>query len=277
MGSNPVPILVLSSHVRGNSTLTAAALAAGALDAVGKDDLDLGHPDGAAGAAFRHRVKLLSRARVIRHPRSRLRPRPTPGGAVRTATASAIGIVASTGGPQGLATILRALPATFGVPVLIVQHITPGFGPGLAQWLDTSVPLPVRIAVDGAPVGKGVWIAPEGRHLTLGAGELLVLDRAGPAGPHRPSGDVLLRSLAEAAGAGAVAVVLSGMGRDGAVGARAVRDAGGLVLAQDEATSAVFGMPKAVADQGGAVLLPPPEIATRLAALRPPTPEGRRR
>jgi two-component system chemotaxis response regulator CheB len=268
MASRPIPILVLSSHVGANSEVAAAALAAGALDAVGKDYLDLGNPGGAAGAALRQRVKLLARARVIRHPRARLRRPPLEPSADGAARATAIGIVASTGGPQALATILRALPATFDVPVLVVQHITAGFAEGLAQWLNSTVPLPVAIAAAGADARHGVWIAAEGHHLELAADGTLALDaRSGPS-LHRPSGDILLASLAEVAGPHAVAVVLSGMGSDGAAGARAVREARGLVLAQDEESSAVFGMPKAAAEQGGAVLLAPEQIAARLAAMK---------
>jgi len=269
MGSRPTPILVLSSYVGPQTTAAAAALAAGALDALAKDDLDLTQPGGAAAAAFRGRLKLLARARVIRHPRARLRPRkprPRPNG---TRRASAVGIVASTGGPQALATVLGSLPADFGVPVFVVQHIAAGFIEGLVTWLDGAVPLPARLAEEGAMPRAGIWVAPEGAHLKLAPSGRLRLDRAADPGPHRPSGDVLLRSIAAVAGAEGVAVVLTGMGRDGAAGALAVQHAGGLALAQDEAGSAVFGMPKAAADLGVEVVLALPEIAQTLADLRP--------
>jgi two-component system chemotaxis response regulator CheB len=267
MGTRPLPILVISSHVGSDLELAAAALAAGALDAIAKDDLDLVHPDSAAGAAFRYRARLLSRARVIRHPRSRLRPR-TAREPAATRAATAIGIVASTGGPQMLAEVLGALPASFPIPILVVQHIAAGFTEGLASWLDGAVPLPVRLGQDGATAAHGVWIAPEGTHLRLLPGRKLALDGTTVAGPHRPSGDILLSSLAEHAGAGAVAVVLSGMGRDGGAGARAVSEAGGLVLAQDEESSAVYGMPKVAAEARGAVVLAPREIIAQLRALQ---------
>jgi two-component system chemotaxis response regulator CheB len=273
MSSRPVPILVLSSLLGSGSELAAAALAAGAIDAVAKDDLDLTRPGGPASGALRHRVKVLSRAHVIRHPRARLR-----GGARRARTsgqAAAIGICASTGGPQALSILLRALPASFAVPVLVVQHISAGFTEGLARWLDTSVPLPVRLGEAGRPLTSGVWIAPEANHLKVAPDGTLTLDRTTVAGLHRPSGDVLLQSLVDVYGPEAVAVVLSGMGRDGAAGARAVHLAGGLVLAQDEASSAVFGMPKAAAEDAGAVLLAPEQIAWRLAALTVAPPKER--
>jgi two-component system chemotaxis response regulator CheB len=264
MSSQPLPILVLSSHVGPTTTNAAAALAAGGLDAVSKDDLDLRDPAGAAAAALRKRVRLLSRVRVIRHPRARLSSRPPRGEDSRTV--AAVGIVASTGGPPALATLLGGLPRSYRIPVLVVQHISAGFTDGLATWLDGAVPLPVSLATNGARLGPGIWIAPEDAHLVVRGGRLL-LDRTTRSGHHRPSGDMLLKSLAQAYGARAAAVVLTGMGKDGAGGAGAVREAGGLVVAQDEATSAVYGMPKAVVEGGADWVLPLEEIAPRLRAL----------
>src|SRR5207249_4453267 len=122
--------------------------------------------DGPAAQALRSRVKTLSRARVIRHPRARLNgrvPPPLRGGR----TASVIGICASAGGPAALAALLAGLPADFPIPLVVVQHIASGFGEGFAQWLDGEVPLAVRLASDGARAAPGVWIAPEGGHLKL--------------------------------------------------------------------------------------------------------------
>jgi two-component system chemotaxis response regulator CheB len=275
MATRPCPILVLSSHVGGASELTAATLAAGALDAIAKDDLPLLDPGTEAAAALRRRVHRLSRARVIRHPRARLRTDASVRAELRDA--AAVGIVASTGGPQNLAAILRSLPAAFAVPVLVVQHMSAGFTEGLARWLDGVGPLPVRLARDGAVAESGVWIAPEDAHLLLRADMTLALDRRSEAGLHRPSGDVLLTSIAAAAGRDAVAVVLTGMGRDGAAGAKAVCAAGGSVFVQDEESSAVYGMPKAAAaDSGCAISLAPADIAAHLVALRPSSLVGRR-
>ena len=275
MSSSPVPILVLSSHVGPASTNAAAALAAGALDALPKDDIDLRDAGNASAAALRHRVKLLSGARVIRHPRARLnsgRARSCePRGGV-----SAIGICASIGGPQALATLVRTLPASFPLPVLVVQHIASGFTAGFARWLGASAALPVRLAEDGAEPEPGVWIAPEGAHLVLAPSGRLAIDGKTATGLHRPSGDVLLRSLAESAGKDAVAVVLTGVGRDGAEGLKAVREAGGLTIAQDEETSVVYGMPKAAAERGADLVLPLAEIAGVLATLTPAKAPGRR-
>jgi two-component system, chemotaxis family, protein-glutamate methylesterase/glutaminase len=266
MSSRPMPILVLSAHLGPGSDKAAAALAAGALDALDKDDLDLRDRAGAAGAAFRHRVKVLSRARVIRHPRARL-----TGGAPHASglqhRAAVIGVCASTGGPQVLARLLDALPADYPIPLLVVQHISSGFTEGLVRWLDQTVRLPVGIAADGAQAGHGVWIAPEGAHLKFTATGRLSLDRRTVVGRHRPSGDVLLGSIATAARKLGVGVVLTGMGSDGAIGAAALRRTGGLAIAQDEESSAVYGMPKAAINLGVDVVLSPSGIAACLLGL----------
>jgi two-component system chemotaxis response regulator CheB len=266
MGSRPVPILVLSTYADFGNDKAAAALAGGALDAIAKDALDLDDPAGTAGAVFRERVKMLSRARVIRHPRARLAAVTNATGAARRA--SAIGVCASTGGPEMLMFLLTALPADYPVPLLIVQHMAAGFTEGLVRWLDSAVAMTVGVAADGMRAGPGAWIAPHGAHLTLTASGHLVLDRRTAAGPHCPSGDRLLHSIAEAAGRNGVAVVLSGMGTDGAEGAAAVHRAGGLAIAQDEKSSAVFGMPRAAIDLGVDAVLPPGEIASQLRRLR---------
>src|SRR5262249_52347583 len=154
--------------------------------------------DGPDAVALRRRVKLLSGVPVIRHPRSRLRERAVPGSWKRVA--SVIGIVASTGGPPALAKVLARLPDSYPIPVLVVQHIAAGGVEGFATGLDGQVPLPVRVAADQAKLAPGVWIAPEGAHLTLNAANRLILDGETVSGLHRPSGDMLLTSLAASTG-----------------------------------------------------------------------------
>jgi two-component system chemotaxis response regulator CheB len=196
MGTRPIPIIVLSSHVGPASHKAAAALAAGALDAVAKDDLDLLRPASMAGAAFRQRIRVISHATVLRHPRARLAGQsPVPG---QPRVASAVGICSSAGGPPVLAQVLGGLPAGLQVPILVVQHISSGFTESLAHWLDQKSPLPVRVAEEGQLAGPGVWIAPEGAHLVLNATGRMSLDRTTIVGHHRPSGDVLLASIATA-------------------------------------------------------------------------------
>jgi two-component system chemotaxis response regulator CheB len=178
----------------------------------------------------------------------------------------AIGICASTGGPAVLAELLGALPADFPVPLLVVQHIASGFVDGLVRMLDEAVALPVAVARDDAPLHPGAWIAPEDSHLTLTRARRTKLDRDTIRGRHRPSADLLLESLADVLGAAAAAVVLTGMGRDGAAGAAAIGERGGVVLAQDEASSSIYGMPRA-AVEAGARPLPPTQIAAALVRL----------
>jgi two-component system, chemotaxis family, protein-glutamate methylesterase/glutaminase len=267
MSAAPAPILVLSGSVGPDSQASAAALAAGALDAVPKGSLDLLDPAGAGAIAFRRRLVMMSGIRVIRHPRGRQQvPIVRVGGATRSARA--IGICSSMGGPHALLELLGALPRSFPLPILIAQHITVGFAEGLARWLDSSVPLPVHIACAGERVERGVWLAPDDAHMLLDSSGKLALRKGTPADRNVPSGDELLRSLASRLGPDAVSVVLTGMGRDGAEGTAAVRAAGGLTIAQDEATSAIFGMPRAAAERGVDRVLPLTEIAAELCNLR---------
>jgi two-component system chemotaxis response regulator CheB len=167
-----------------------------------------------------------------------------------------------------LETIFAGLPADFAVPVLAVQHMAPGFIEGFVRWLDQKLPLPVRIAVEAHRASPGIWFAPDGAHLLLTESMRFALAEE-PEGPHRPSVDSLLSSLARSVGGDAVGVVLTGMGRDGAAGAAEIRRAGGLVVAQDQASSVVYGMPRAVAEEGADLVVEPGVLAEVLAALRP--------
>jgi two-component system chemotaxis response regulator CheB len=178
----------------------------------------------------------------------------------------AIGVCASVGGPAALEQLLGALPADYPHPVLVVQHIADGFTDGLARLLDARVALSVATARDGAALRPGVWIAPDDAHLTVTRARRTALDRRTVSGSHRPSADLLLESLAATFGPGAVAIVLTGMGRDGAKGAAAIKAAGGLLLAQDEASSSIWSMPRAAVELG-ARALPPLEIAAALRRL----------
>jgi two-component system, chemotaxis family, protein-glutamate methylesterase/glutaminase len=262
----PVPILVLSGRVGPHSQASAAALSAGALDAVPKGSVDLLDPGGPGAEAFRRRLTLMSGMRVIRHSRGGGR-QPATRARASTRAARAIGVCSSMGGPQALLELLGSLPGSFPLPLLIAQHITTGFAEGLAQWLDASVPLPVRIGRAGENPAHGVWLAPDDAHMLLQRGGQLALREGTPADHYVPSGDVLLSSMAAALGRDAVAVVLTGMGRDGAEGVTAVRAAGGLTIAQDEATSVIYGMPRAAAERGVDRVLPLHEIGAELCDL----------
>lgn len=200
------------------------------------------------------------------------RPAP-PGRAGRAFAWLAIG--ASTGGPAAVRDLLAALPAPAPFPILVVQHIAAGFESGLAEWLAATLGLDVRIALAGEKPGPGaVRIAPGGAHLRLGAEGRLELDGiTPPRRGHRPSVDELFFSLDQGGALHVVAVLLTGMGTDGAEGLRALRRAGALCCAQDEASSAVFGMPRAAIELGAAELVLPPaaigrELARRLRETR---------
>jgi two-component system chemotaxis response regulator CheB len=200
---------------------------------------------------------------VIRHPRGRVRvPRPAPARpGLRTPT---VGLAASTGGPSALATVLAGLSG-LRAAVLVVQHLHPDFTRGLADWMARVSALPVEMATAGTLAEPGrAYLAPGGRHLRIGADHRLELtDR--PASLHRPSADELFRSIAEHVGSAGVGVLLTGMGEDGARGLLELHRAGGRTLAQDEASSAVFGMPQAARRLGAVTdLLPLEDIAAAI-------------
>ncbi|MDO9019064.1 MAG: chemotaxis protein CheB [Deltaproteobacteria bacterium] len=171
---------------------------------------------------------------------------------------AAIGIAASTGGPNAVVELLRLLPPGVMPPLLIVQHIARGFAEGFARWITEASGHHAAVAVDHAPAARGeVYIAPDDRYLGLDASMRIVVSDTPQVGLFRPSGNYLFESLARALGHRARGVVLTGMGDDGADGAVALRRSGGRVAAQDEATSVVYGMPRAALERGGAdVVLP---------------------
>lgn len=278
MAHCPTPILICSSSTnRGELFKTYEALAAGAVDVLEKPRGD--EPDGTWERQFVQTVKLVSRIRVITHPRARLRtmnakPPAAPAAAgVTLGAAHKYGVIAlgaSTGGPGALVEILQMLPPTFRVPLLFVLHINEPFGTAFAEWLDAQSALRVGIATDGErlmDVGGRVVMAPPDRHLVVRDGRLR-LTRDPERNSCRPSVDVLFESMAREYGAAAAACLLTGMGRDGAAGLLAIRQAGGLTIAQDEATSIVYGMPQEAVRIGAANrVLPLAEIGALVASL----------
>ncbi|MBB3121762.1 chemotaxis-specific protein-glutamate methyltransferase CheB [Pseudoduganella violacea] len=267
----PTPILVVSSSVnRGELFRTYDALAAGALDVMEKPQ-----PDQMGWEAhYLAKLRLVARIKVVTHLRGRRSP-PLPAAGLPAAVPAQrlrlVALGASTGGPRALMEVLGALPADFPLPLLIVVHLAPAFGAAFADWLNEQSPLPVRLARHGEGMPqRGVLLAPPGLHLQV-RGRQLVCE----AGPERlscrPSVDVLFESLATECGPAAVAVLLTGMGQDGAHGMLAVRGAGGMTIAQDEASSVVYGMPReAVRLEAAQRVLPLGEIGPALAALARP-------
>ncbi len=181
-------------------------------------------------------------------------PRPVqPRAAPRVALPiSAIGIAASTSGPGALVSILAGLPLGVMPPILIVQHIAAGFATSFAAWLTERTRHPVEVAHGGAPLERGrIHVAPDDRHLGITNDHRLELNDDPPIGSVRPAGNYLFHALARVFGPRALGVVLTGMADDGAEGALALRRAGGTIAAQDEATSVIYGMPKAAVEKGG--------------------------
>jgi two-component system chemotaxis response regulator CheB len=172
-----------------------------------------------------------------------------------------IGIGSSTGGPAALAKVLRPLPADFAIPILAVQHITPGFVSGLAEWLDKETALHVSIAGPGdTPQPGTVLFAPDDYHMELNAWGLVELNREPPYAGLRPSANYLFHSLARNYGVRAAGVILTGMGDDGVDGLVALHRSGGVTLAQDEASCVVYGMPREAVARGAVERVLPLEL-----------------
>jgi two-component system chemotaxis response regulator CheB len=181
---------------------------------------------------------------------------------------NAVVIASSTGGPRALCQLCAGLPKDFPVPIVLVQHNTTGFDRGFAQWLDGYTPLHVCLAEEAViPVKGNLYVAPTDRHLRLGKIGFL-FDDGEPVHNQKPAADLLFKSAAALYGESLVSVVLTGMGRDGAEGTRYVKQAGGVTIAQDEASSMVYGMPQAALETGCVdMTLPLDCIAQRLAFL----------
>jgi two-component system chemotaxis response regulator CheB len=228
-------------------------------------------PSGHAATQELYRtLKNMAKVKMVRRW-SGDRLRPSAGGVYvtqsgRTAAHPEVVVIgASTGGPPVLRTILVALPHAFRPPVLIVQHIADDFAASLVDWLRPQCALPIHIGEDGQSLDRpGIWVAPPGRHMGIRARSLMLVDGP-PISLHRPSATHLFQSAAREYGRAAIGVLLTGMGDDGAVGLRDLKRAGATTIAQDEASSAVFGMPSAAINLGVVDhVLAPPAIAPML-------------
>jgi two-component system chemotaxis response regulator CheB len=215
-------------------------------------------------------VRAMSAVRVIH----RWKPEPASKSAAPTilpqiVAPQIVAIVASTGGPSALSDIIHHLPADFRLPIVIVQHITADFIPSLVDWLSSVTSLKVMIARQGdLPRPGSVYLAPGDAHLRLTKGLRFELNKSPDSMLHRPSGDIFLTSVAQAYAAQAIGIVLTGMGEDGAHGLRAMYDKGAYTIAQDEATSVVYGMPCRAAELGAVQqILPLSQIAGVLTKL----------
>ena len=250
MRLRPMPVLLVSAFVEKGSDVALKALQLGAVDYVTKPTLDV------KGGLITMRDELISKVKIAaetsflpryRSARTAL-PRKNLSGNRSRRVRRVIAIGASTGGVYAITDILSDLPAD-APPILIAQHMSGRFIERFAQRLDDSTALSVAVATNGMRLMRGhAYLAPAGRHLTLsrsGAHFLTRVDSRPLVGGHRPSVDLLFASLAEIAGAAALGVLLTGMGKDGAEGLLKMRNAGAMTICQNEATSMIYGMPKA--------------------------------
>jgi two-component system chemotaxis response regulator CheB len=249
MASHPTPILIVSSTVfKTGMEKVFKAISHGALDVIDKSELEL-VGDKKSGEALIAKIKFLNGVRVIHQPltksvdeRSVVDLKATR----KKVSDKIVAIVASTGGPQALLEILKRLPEDFPCGIVIVQHITNGFLAGLVGWLAQECKIKIKIGEDSEEIRAGVaYIAPDNVQMRVADGGKIRLSMEPAFGGHRPSGDVLLESVARAYGKGGVAAILTGMGRDGAMGMKAVKQLLGRTLAQNEKSCVVFGMPQA--------------------------------
>ncbi len=272
MEEDPRPVVLVSERwSRDDGAAWALVHDAGAVAAVRKPR-DPQSEDFAASS--RDLLRAVHRSAGLKLVR-RWRRSPRGAGARSTATPLPIRIVAigvSTGGPPVLEAILSRLPADFPAPILIVQHIAEGFVHGLVDWLQRVTPLRVGLATHGQAAMPGhVYIAPDRRHLGIDAGAHLVLDAGPPEQSQRPAVSHLFRSVAQSYGGNAAAVLLTGMGSDGAAELKALRDLRAITIAQDAESCTIFGMPGEAIKLGAAqYILSPGEIGDLLVrACRP--------
>ncbi len=262
MALAPTPIVVVSASLeQWEADIAFQAISAGALT-LRRKPVGPGDPEHMTqSAALLSVVRAMAEVRVIHHWRRahQAPPPPQPDRELplealqTTADPEIVVIVSSTGGPAALSQILRDLPADFPLPIVVVQHIAPDFVSSLAEWLNHVTPLTVTIAREnGRPEPGRVYLAPGDMHLRLARGQRFAFADQPDSARHIPSGDILFESVAESYGARAIGLLLTGMGSDGARGLHRLHQAGAFTIAQDEATSVVFGMPREAIALGAA-------------------------
>jgi two-component system response regulator WspF len=252
MTTSPCAILVVTSTVSGNASKVFEAMGYGALDAINTPMLGTGgHTEGGAGLLS----KIATIGKLIGKPaRNRKLQIPKP----KSLVPALVAIGSSTGGPKALAAVLSQFSRSFQAAVVIVQHVDAQFAPGLVDWLNEQTALPVELAMAGCPVEGGkVLVAGTNDHLVLQSNLTLTYTEEPRDYPYRPSVDVFFSSIADCWPGKGIGVLLTGMGRDGAQGLMSLRSASWHTIAQDRATSVVYGMPKAAAELGAAVQILP--------------------
>lgn len=274
MAEMPCPIVMISGSLnKAEHKLTFAAMQSGALSVLEKPMMD-DAPE--AHYALLAHIRLMADVKVVRRwSKGGGTANGTQNGAAPPAAsvsdrlpielpkngrykAQLVAIAASTGGPAALAEVLRPLPADFPLPIVIVQHVTSGFGEGFASWLDTQTSLTVRVARQGdKPQAGEVLIAPDDRHMIISSLGLIAFVNAPPMHGLRPAADYLFQSVAQVYGRFAIGIVLTGMGSDGAEGLKMMKNTGAQTIVQDKETSIVFGMPAVAIELGAAGYIRP--------------------
>jgi two-component system chemotaxis response regulator CheB len=272
MASRPTPVLMFSSLTHEGAKATLDALDAGAMDFLPKKFEDVSQDLGTAKNLLRERVLTLAKQRVARAPARGNAPavpaaatpaaKPAPARAARTGHYEIVAIGTSTGGPAALQAVLKAMPADFPAPVLVIQHMPASFTPAFAQRLDQQCALTVKQAEDGDELRPGhVYLAPGGRQMLIERrglqGRIRIIDGNADV-TYRPSVDITFAAIAKAYPGKALAVVMTGMGCDGREGARLLKQGNSTVWAQNEQSCVIYGMPQAVVEA---------KLADRIVAL----------
>ena len=272
MKTKPCPILAISVSVQADSPNVFHLLEAGAVEVFVKPRAILEADQDKLAQSLASKIRIVAGVHVFRCKTEASYPSPSPTplpALIPSVPAKIIVVGASTGGPQALHTILRALPKSFPIPLVCIQHIGADFLNELVRWLGEASPLPVQQAANGElPQGGVVYFAPGHTQLEFDEFGHFALSDAPPCDGHRPSITVAMRAAAQRYGPNAVGALLTGMGRDGAAGLAAIASVGGVPIAQDETSSVVYGMPQAAVALGGVRhVLPLEQIAPALVAL----------
>jgi len=280
MTSCPTPILVISASVgKDDMNIAFNAIRAGALDIVEKPKGNLAMDYEYIGRDLIKKIKILSGVKVFHHVPSKRHQKakdtetgkfqitgvsqPKEASKAKSDTAmltrplrpsqpiELIAIASSTGGPSALIKVLKNLPSNFPVPIVIVQHICEGFGQGFVDWLNKECSLTVKTADRGEILAPStIYVAPDEFHLLIDPGKVVRLSKSMPINGLRPCATIMMESVAKVCGASTVGMILTGMGRDGADGMKAIKEAGGVTIAQNQETCVVFGMPKEAIELG---------------------------
>jgi two-component system, chemotaxis family, protein-glutamate methylesterase/glutaminase len=274
MIERPTPIVMVTGSAGGDELrISSEAQRAGALATVRRPSRPRGFDGETPAAALIKAVHAMARIKLVRRwpdaANSAARASSPSTQFIPPSRTRVVAIGASTGGPAALYRLFSALSPRFGLPILVTQHIAPGFVEGMASWLDGAGHIKVKVAEDGDRLQPDTaYLAGDDTHLTLRDVATIALSNSGRENGLRPSASVMFRSVAEKFGPAGLAVVLTGMGRDGIDGLRPLHSRGGIVLAQDETSSTVFGMPKAAIEAGIAdAILPLEAIAPQLRLM----------